>query len=82
MAHSTKWKRHGDGQLYSDKAVVDLLLRGKTRPEIYWELGMSMGMVNACHTRIYRQAGCKNVMEFILKNSGREGGRKICKKTA
>ncbi|MDL2237370.1 hypothetical protein LJC56_06030 [Christensenellaceae bacterium OttesenSCG-928-K19] len=68
MNRNTKWKRHGDGQLYSDKAVMELLLRGKTRPEICGKLNMPMGTVNACCTRIYKQAGCKNIMEFILKH--------------
>ena len=72
MDKSTKWKRDTDGQPYSEKAVAKLLLLGTSRAEISRRLDMPLGTVNYCCTRIYQKAGCKNLVEFILKNKESE----------
>lgn len=67
MDYRTNRKRDESGPLLQDKAVTKLLLQGKTRDEICRELGMPLGTVNTCCTRIYKQTGCRNQPELIVK---------------
>lgn len=60
-------KRDEGGLLYQDRAILNLLLEGKTRPEIVRALNMPLGTVNGCCTRLFRELGCKNVVELVLK---------------
>lgn len=68
MDYRTNRKRDEDGLLHQDRAVMDLLLQGKQRDEISKMLGMPPGTVNTCCTRLYKQMGCKNLVELILKH--------------
>lgn len=68
MNYRTNRKRDGDGLLLQDRAVMELLLRGMSRGEICQALGMPLGTVNTCCTRIYRHTGCKSAVELILRH--------------
>lgn len=69
MVYDTKWKQNAGGRLYSDKAVMELLTQGKRREDICRELGMPMGTLNSCCTRIYKREGCNSLAEFIVKQN-------------
>lgn len=65
-------ERDKSGLLLQDSLVLEHLLQGKTRPQICEELGIPMGTLNSCCTRIYRHTGCRSVVELILKYGGKE----------
>ncbi len=67
MDYRTNRKRGRDDLLHQDKAVLDLLVRGMSRDDICGTLHMPLGTVNTCCSRIYKQTGCKNRVELILK---------------
>jgi len=65
--YRTNRRRDEGGLLFQDRAVMNLLLLGKSRADICKELDMPLGTVNTCCTRIYRKTGCKNLPELIVK---------------
>lgn len=67
MENRIRGKRDETGLLPRDRAVMKLLLEGKRREAISWELGMPLGTVNTCCTRIYKQMDCRNLAELIIK---------------
>ena len=73
MEYRTNRKRDKDGLLHQDRAVMELLLQGKSRQNIVAELDMPLGTVNTCCTRLYKQLGVKNIMELLIKLRN-EGG--------
>lgn len=70
MKRNQKSIRDEDGLLYSEKAVLELLLQGKSRDGICEALGMPMGTLNSCCTRIYKREGCNSLVELLVKYRG------------
>lgn len=62
-------KRDGGSRMYSEEEVFNLLLQGKSRADICETLHMPLGTVNNYCTRIYKQTGCKNLVELLLKHN-------------
>lgn len=73
MEYRTNRKRDKDGLLHQDRAVMELLLQGKSRQKIVKELDMPLGTVNTCCTRLYKQFGVNNIMELLIKYRDTEG---------
>ncbi len=54
-------------RMYSEDAVLKLMLQGKSRDEICEVMGMPLGTVNNYCTRIYKRTGCKSLVELLVK---------------
>ena len=74
MEYRTNRKRDKDGLLHQDRAVMNLLLEGKSRVEIVEALNMPRGTVNTCCTRLYKQFSVSNLVELLIKLRD-EGGK-------
>ena len=73
MEYRTNRKRDKDGLLHQDRAVMELLLQGKTRVEIVEKLDMPLGTVNTCCTRLYKQLGVNTLVELLIKCRDADG---------
>ncbi|MFT3985785.1 MAG: helix-turn-helix transcriptional regulator [Lachnospiraceae bacterium] len=56
-------------RMYSEDAVLKLMLQGKSRDEICEVMGMPLGTVNNYCTRIYKRTGCKSLVELLVKHN-------------
>lgn len=62
-------KRKAGSRMYSEEAVLNLMLQGKSREEICAALQMPRGTVNTYCTRIYKRTSCNSLVELVLKHS-------------
>jgi DNA-binding CsgD family transcriptional regulator len=72
MKRRNKGIRDEDGVLHSDKAVLALLLEGKSRDKICAALDMPMGTLNSCCSRIYKREGCNTLAQLLVKYRAQE----------
>lgn len=79
MQYRTNRKRDKDGLLHQDRAVMKLLLQGKSRVEIVKALDMPRGTVNTCCTRLYKQLGVNNLVELLIKCRDADGAEEELK---
>ncbi len=66
MAYESQRKRDTNNLLPSERAVLELLLQGKSREEICNELSMPMGTLNSCCTRLYKRFGVTSLVELLV----------------
>lgn len=70
-----KEKQKTGSRMYSQEAVLNLMLQGKSREEICVALQMPRGTVNTYCTRIYKQTGCNSLVELVLKHNALDTDR-------
>ncbi len=73
MSYEVQRKRDGANMIPSERAVLGLLMQGKSRSEICEELSMPMGTLNSCCTRLYKRFGVASMVELLLKQRGVNG---------